>query len=172
MTEPTVDNTDSAQVQPSASTAAARPTPLANVRTYFPELARAVDSYNPFLSSVIGPGLTELCRVRIAQILCSPEEILAVSTGALDAGVSQAQLDAVSNWLESDVFDDTQKACLELAEYFCYSAESITDEQVAGVSEHLSAEQVFALTIALWMSDVHHRMSNFLQILSPKESIA
>jgi alkylhydroperoxidase family enzyme len=160
---------DSAQAQPSASTSGARRTPLGNVRTHFPELAQAVDSYNPFLSSLIGARVTELCRVRIAQILGNPEEILAVSRCALEAGVSRTQLDAVSDWLESDVFDDTQKACLEFAEYFCYSAESITDEQVARVSEHLSAEQVFALTIALWMSDVHHRMSNFLEILSPKE---
>ena len=66
--------------------------------------------------------------------------------------------------------DAEQKACLEFAEYFCYSAQSVTDEHVADVRAHLAPEKVLGLTSAFWLSDSFHRLSNFLAILRPQES--
>jgi hypothetical protein len=49
-----------------------------------------------------------------------------------------------------------------MAEYFCYTAQSVTDEQVERVSEHLSAEQILTLANGLWVFDASMRLANYL----------
>src|SRR5215207_8613085 len=129
-----------------------------------PALAAAISSYQAFLDSVVEPGLVELCRLRVAQIVDGTDEPPPRADG-VGSIVSDDQLRELADWSTSDQFDATEKACLQLAEYFCYNAQSVTDEHVAHVSARLAAEQVLALTTSLWLADASARLANFLDSL-------
>jgi alkylhydroperoxidase family enzyme len=116
------------------------------------------------------PALVELCRLRIAQIVRGSDAALIDPSEAGAAGVTSAQLAELATWYTSDRFDATERACLQLAEYFCYSAQSVTDEIVAEVSANLTAEQVLALTNAIWVSDSSQRLHNFLESVGAGET--
>jgi alkylhydroperoxidase family enzyme len=131
-----------------------------------PQLAEGIEHYYPLLSAVVDPSLVELCRRRIAQIT-GASEVMVTRDGSR---LSAAQLEALAEWYESDQFDARDKACLEYVEYFCYSVQSVTDEQVAALRAHLSSEQIFGLTVACWLSDSFHRLSNFLGLVAPAEN--
>jgi hypothetical protein len=139
------------------------------VRRLLPELADAAGSSYTFLASLVDPIIVELCRRRIAQIVGSADQPGVTAAG----GITADQAADLANWRDSERFDARQRACLEFAEYFCYSPESVTDEHVANLSCYLSAEQILSLTAALWVSDASYRLSNFLdQVRSSASSTA
>jgi hypothetical protein len=142
----------------------------ARVGRYLPGLGDAVGDYRAFLSTLVDPALLELCRLRIAQIVNGSDDVGAVSSAARAAGITDAHLQDLANWFVSERFDAAQKACLQLAEYFCYSAQSVTDDQFADVSAHLPAEQVLGLANALWVSDSSERLANFLESIGTREA--
>jgi hypothetical protein len=98
----------------------------------------------------------------MAQIASGVDAAVEASPALQEAGVSDGQRRDLAVWRHSDEFDAMQKTCLEYAEQFYLSAESVTDDQVARVRAHLSAEQTLGLTLALWLSDSSTRLSNFL----------
>jgi hypothetical protein len=144
--------------------------PSPGIDRYHPRLGQAVDRYLALLSSFMRPALIELCRLRIAQIVRGSDMAL-VSPSEADTGVPPPQRAELTSWLTSDRFDATERACLQLAEYFCYSAQSVTDEIVAEVSARLTPEQVLALTNAIWVSDSSQRLYNYLESFGIREAI-
>jgi len=116
------------------------------------------------------PALVELCQLRIAQIVRGADAVPIDGATAEKAGITPTQLAELATWYTSDQFDATERACLELAEYFCYSAQSVTEEQVAAVSAHLTAEQTLGLTNAIWVSDSSERLYNYLESLGVAEA--
>jgi hypothetical protein len=117
-----------------------------------PAVAAAVDGCCEQLGAIVDPRLIALCRQRITEIV----------DGAADQG-------ELAGWRDSAEFAAVEKACLELAEYFCYSAQSVTDEHVAAVLSQLPPEHVLALTNALWASDAAARLATFLTSLDIRE---
>ncbi len=132
-----------------------------DVRRLLPELADATGSSYSFFASLVDPVIVELCRLRIAQIVGSADQLRVPAADVIDA----EQLAELADWRTSTRFGAAQRACLEFAEYFCYSPESVTDEHVANLSPYLSAEQILSLTAALWVSDACYRLSNFLKFV-------
>jgi alkylhydroperoxidase family enzyme len=146
--------------------------PSPGIERYHPSLGDAISRYVALLSSFMRPALVELCRLRIAQIVRGSDAAPISVSDAETAGVSPAQLAELATWYTSERFDATERACLQLAEYFCYSAQSVSDEIVAEVSAHLTPEQVLALTNAIWVSDSSQRLSNFLESVGTTEATA
>jgi alkylhydroperoxidase family enzyme len=144
--------------------------PSPGIDRYHPRLGEAINRYRALLSSFMRPALVELCRLHIAQIVRDSDAALIDPSEAETAGITPAQLAELATWYTSDQFDATERACLELAEYFCYSAQSVTDEHVAEVSAHLTAEQVLSLTNAIWVSDSSERLYNYLESLGATEA--
>jgi alkylhydroperoxidase family enzyme len=143
-----------------------------SVGRYHRRLGEAIARYSALLSSFMRPALVELCQLRITQIVRGSDAAPIDASEAQTAGISPAQLAELATWYTSDRFDATERACLQLAEYFCYSAQSVTDEIVAEVSANLSAEQVLALTNAIWVSDSSLRLSNYLESVGAREATA
>jgi hypothetical protein len=132
-----------------------------------PELATNVEAYYPLLSEVVEPGLVELCRLRIAQLTGAAEAMItATGSGSV---VPPRQLAELADWQSSTQYDAREKASLDYVEHFCYSAQAVSDAHVDALRAHLSAQQIFGLTVACWMSDSFHRLSNFLALLAPAE---
>ncbi len=144
--------------------------PPPGIDRYHPRLGEVISRYRALLSSLVRPALVELCRLRIAQIVRGSDTLLIDPSAAEAAGITHAQQAELATWYTSDQFDATERACLELAEYFCYSAQSVTDEHVASVSAQLTAEQVLGLTNAIWVSDSSERLYNFLESLGATEA--
>jgi len=146
--------------------------PSPGIERYHPRLGLAVSRYVALLSAFMPPALVELCRLRIAQIVRGSDTPSISASEAQTAGISQDQLAELATWFTSDRFDASERACLQLAEYFCYSAQSVSDEIVAEVSAHLTAEQLLALTNAIWVSDSSQRLYNFLESVGITETTA
>ena len=127
---------------------------MSQLHQQLPIVAAAVDGCCDQLGAIVDPRLIALCRQRIAQIVA----------GAADQPGSE-----LAAWRDSDAFSALEKICLDLAEYFCYSAQSVTDEHVAAVLAQLPPEHVLALTNALWASDASARLSTFLTSLDIRE---
>jgi len=115
------------------------------VGRFVPTAGDAVGDFRAELSTLVDPELLELCWQRIGEIVEGTE---AVDASGLDA---------------------RQKACLQLAEYFCYSPQSVTDEHVAEVLRYLPAQEALALTTSLWVADASYRLSNFFTTLGLAE---
>ena len=144
--------------------------PLPGIGRYHPTLGQAISRYRALLSSFMRPALVELCRLRIIQIVRGTDTVLIDPSDAEAAGVTPAQLAELATWYTSNQFDATERACLEFSEYFCYSAQSVSDEHVAAVSAHLTAEQLLCLTNAIWVSDSSERLYNYLESLGATEA--
>ena len=141
---------------------------LDGLRSRRPELGTAVDAYHALLSTVVDPAVVSLCRLRMAQIASGVDAAVEATPALQEAGVTDGQRRDLAVWRHSDEFDAMQQTCLEYAEQFYLSAESVTDDHVARVRDHLSAEQTLGLTMALWLSDSSTRLSNFVDSLGAK----
>jgi hypothetical protein len=135
------------------------------VRTSLPALGAAVERSTAYLATAVDPAIVELCRLRIAQIVAGSDAAPAPSSTTSAAGITSAQLQELATWDASAQFDPAQRASLQFAEYFCYSAQSVTDAHVAEVSAHLPPEKVLGLTVALWVTDSSTRLANFIDSL-------
>ena len=136
-----------------------------SIRKLRPELAEALEQFRHFATSKVEPTILELCRLRVIQIHDGLQEPLRQTPATRAAGITDAQLRDLASWRESDRFNEAEKACLNVGEYFCYTAQAITDEHVAEVARHLSAEQVLTLTTSYWATDASSRLANFLSSL-------
>src|SRR5215204_6383264 len=110
-----------------------------------PSVGDAVENFHAEMSTMIDPQLLDLCWQRIAEIVDG------------------------SKFVDASGLDARQKACLQLAEYFCYSPQSVTDEHVAEVLRYLPAQEALALTTSLWVADASYRLSNFFTTLGLAE---
>jgi hypothetical protein len=117
-----------------------RPT-VPRVSGVVPGLGQAIEAYWTDQAALVDPALLGLCRQRVAQI-----------TSGTDGAATETAVNAA------------ERACLQLAEYFCYSPQSVTDEHVADVLNHLPAEQVPGHS---WIvgRDASERLENFLETL-------
>jgi alkylhydroperoxidase family enzyme len=94
-------------------------------------------------------GLRELAVLRVAQLTNSDYVWRSHYRLALDGGISESQIDALSDWPASDVHDDRQRAVLAMTEQLTRDAD-VTDEIWTPFAERFSdKEQVeFVLTVA------------------------
>jgi hypothetical protein len=115
------------------------------IARYVPVVGDAVETFVQQQATLLDQALMELCWQRIGDIASGAEIPVSASLGA------------------------REKACLELAEYFCYSPQSVTDAHVAAVLRHLSAQEVLALATSLWVADASSRLANFVESLDIAE---
>ncbi|MEU4340838.1 carboxymuconolactone decarboxylase family protein [Nocardia sp. NPDC023852] len=139
---------------------AERKVPTANI---FAALANAPALLDAFLSyanalrdgSELSPKLRELAILTVGHATRSRYEIAHHQSHANKAGVTPAQLAAVADFENSDLFDEAERAVMRLAEEST-AAVDVTDKRWAEASAHLSDKQMIelALTIAWYNSGV------------------
>jgi alkylhydroperoxidase family enzyme len=110
--------------------------------------------YDP---SRLDPRLTELCRLRVAQLVRADAELVRREPAAVAAGLSEDDVAALSSWPTSERFGPAERAALAYAELFVMDPSSVTDELAADVLEHLGAPGAAALSIALSTFDARAR---------------
>ena len=110
------------------------------LRATRPDLASAIDQHYAELVGALDPSIAELCRRHVVRLL--------------DGSPAQ----------EADGrLTGRERACLGLAEQFVFSAQWVTDEQVAAVAEHLEPGQLLALVALVSLVERTERLERFLR---------
>lgn len=111
----------------------------------------------------VDPQILELCRLRMATLLANTIAWTEPrSPQAVAAGLDESLIGALSSWSTNPDFDAATRACIGLAEQYVIDVHGITDQQVAELEEHISADGVVTLTTALAIWDLTHRFDNAL----------
>jgi alkylhydroperoxidase family enzyme len=105
----------------------------------------------------LDPRLTELCRLRVAQLVRADAELARREPAALEAGLTDDDVAALASWPTSDRFGPAERAALAYAELFVMDPSAVTDAMAADVLEHLGAPGAAALSIALSTFDARAR---------------
>jgi alkylhydroperoxidase family enzyme len=108
---------------------------------------------------LVDPVALELCRLRIAMLLDDGEALAIRTRHAVDAGLSEHQITALTKWPTDPQFTAAQRAALTAAEQFIFDARSI-DSKALG--EHFNASERYAMLIGFAMFDGFGRMRRVL----------
>jgi alkylhydroperoxidase family enzyme len=140
------------------------PTELDGVWGKRPEYyAIFVGDYNDSIARV-DPILVELCRIRIAQLVESAFDLSLRYGPAQTAGLTEGKIAALSQYPDSDLFSEKERAALEFTEQFVIQSSTISDDDVARVQAHLTAEEFIYLTKALGAMDQFARANSAFRI--------
>lgn len=104
----------------------------------------------------VSHGVLELCRIRVAQLL-GVDWAVDYRTPGVD--VLEAKTRSVGAWPTADALNDFEQTCLEIAELFVVDAHTLTDEQIAAVSDRVGPAGLIQLTTALAVWDGIYRAS-------------
>jgi alkylhydroperoxidase family enzyme len=110
------------------------------------------------------PVLAELCRVRIAQLVESDFDLSLRFEPARAAGLDEAKISALTQYPESELFSERERAALEFAEQFAIASSSITDDDVLRLQAHLTPEEFVYLTKALGVIDQFARSNSAFRL--------
>lgn len=100
------------------------------------------------------PSLLEMARLRIATLLRNAAELDRRNPGA---GVPEEKLATLPSWPTSELFSPRERACLAFTEQFVIDANGVTDEVVAGVTEHLGPEGCYVFAQAVSVLETFQR---------------
>jgi len=120
------------------------------------------------LKGVMPPHLRELAILRVGLINKASYEWTQHVPIALRAGVRQAQIDALPQWVESPEFNDIEKAVLSYTDEETINIR-LKDETFSAVRKFLSEEAVVELTTAIAYYGMVCRILEALQIELEKE---
>lgn len=81
-------------------------------------------------------------------------------------GLDVVKLRAVTDWRGSDLFDDTERAVLELAEAGTATPPTVTDEMVEGLTERIGASAVVELVAMVALENQRSRFNSALGLTS------
>ncbi|HEV8296230.1 MAG TPA: carboxymuconolactone decarboxylase family protein [Acidimicrobiales bacterium] len=127
--------------------------------------ARYRDLYEQLWSrKAVSPVLLEVCRLRIAQLIGCPPELAHRTPAAQAAGLTEEKIAALRQWPSSPHYSAVERACLSFAECYVIDAHAVTDEQCAALNEHLSPEEIAALTTAIAVFDAMARFQVALDV--------
>jgi alkylhydroperoxidase family enzyme len=146
------------------------PTELDGVWGKRPEYyAIFMSDYNDSVARV-EPVLLELCRIRIAQLVESAFDLSLRYGPAQTAGLTEEKIAALSNYPESELFSEKERAALEFTEQFVIQSSSISDDDVTRLQAHLTAEEFIYLTKSLGAMDQFARANSAFRI-APATSV-
>jgi alkylhydroperoxidase family enzyme len=83
------------------------------------------------------PITLEFCRLRMAMLLGSADELTYRTPRAVAAGLDEAQVGELADWPRSPRFTATQRACLAFCEQFVIDVANLDDATAAAVRSPL-----------------------------------
>ena len=108
------------------------------------------------------PGLLrELVIMRVAQLNGAPYEAQQHAPIALREGMTQAQIDALGQWPESGLFDETQRAVLAYCDAMTRTVH-VPDDVFAAVRAVMDNRNLVELTAAI---GAYNMVSRFLEAM-------
>jgi len=111
----------------------------------------------------IPPALRELAILRVGNLARANYEWTQHVPIGLQAGLSQAQIDAIPGWENSDQFDDTEQAVLRYTDEVAVNIK-VSDETFAQLKKAFSDQQIVELTITIGYYGMVSRFLEALQV--------
>ncbi|MGH9048506.1 MAG: carboxymuconolactone decarboxylase family protein [Acidimicrobiia bacterium] len=105
----------------------------------------------------VDPALTELCRLRIAQLIGCDAELGVRHDQARAAGLTEEKIAELRQWPTSPRYSDIDRAVLNFAEKFVIDASSVDDDDCRALRAHLGDPEIAALTTAVAVFDAMAR---------------
>jgi alkylhydroperoxidase family enzyme len=125
--------------------------------------------YRKSLSN-LDPLIVELCRVRLAQMVESAFDVSLRYSPAVQAGLSEEKVAALSDYPTSALFTDRERIALEFTEQWVIQSSSITDEDVERLLTVLTPEEFIYFCKALSVMDQFAR-ANAIFAIEPTDAI-
>ncbi len=97
-------------------------------------------------SSPLEPALRTLVTVRVSQINWCPFCVDINSATALKRGISDEKLAALSDYADSDLYSDKEKAALDYAEAVTYSDRQPTEAHFEALRRYFNDDAIIELT--------------------------
>ena len=160
-------NPDTPQTQPIANRIISERGSLLHLYRMLLHSVPLAEGWLAFLTAVrqrldLPGALRELVIMRVAVLNGASYEADQHAPIALREGVSQAQLDALSQWAASDVFSPVQRAALALTDAMTRDVH-IDDAVLAEVRRHLPEQQTVELVATI---AAYNMVSRFLEALA------
>ena len=112
----------------------------------------------------VDPVVLELCRLRLAGMNGAPYGPGERNPAAREAGLDEAKLAALGSWWKTELFSETEAACLRFAEQFALDPGEISDDVASPVVEALGEPGTVAFVEALAIFDGFSRFSALLDV--------
>ena len=118
--------------------------------SYRPRLAAAVDTFDQAVwASALDWRLHELVRMRIAEINGCTVCLEWRTPAALEAGVTEELLRAVSQAASEPAFTEAERTAIEYAERYCTASTGIDDELFVRLHRHFDDGEIVELTLVI-----------------------
>lgn len=115
-------------------------------------------------SSPLSPVLRSLVTVRVSQInWCRFCVDINSSTLAQRSG-SMEKVEKLSQWKESDIFDEKEKVVIEYTEAVTYSDQQVTDELMARLREFFDDDGIVELTGLIAFQNLSSKFNSALDV--------
>jgi 4-carboxymuconolactone decarboxylase len=98
--------------------------------------------------TALSPKLRELTIMRIAKLCDCEYEWVQHTPVALQSGVSQAQLDAIGSWKESNNFDEEERAILQYVDEVAQNVK-VADGTFEALNKYLNEQNIVEVTLAI-----------------------
>jgi len=114
--------------------------------------------------TVMDPAVVELCRLRVARLVGCGTELAVRSRPAVDGGLTEDDVAALTSWPTSMRFDDTTRACLGFTEQFVIDPSGIGPDDRAAVRGAVGYSRLVGLAQAVAAFDGFARFRATLEI--------
>jgi alkylhydroperoxidase family enzyme len=112
----------------------------------------------------VSPVTLELCRLRMAMLLDSAAALAERTDAATAAGLTEDRIGRLAQWPTDASFSEEERTCIAFVESFLIGHDQISDDDVQGLTDALTAEGVVTFTTALVVWDNQHRLDNALHV--------
>jgi alkylhydroperoxidase family enzyme len=124
--------------------------------------------YDQVLSAPQLPtDILELCRLRIAQILCCDSELQRRLPQAGDAVVDAAGIARLRSWPSDPSFSRRERTFLAFAEQFVIDAEALHEDLITNVRSLIGDAGMVAFVVALGVIEQMQRVALALDAAAP-----
>ena len=114
--------------------------------------------------SPLSPTLRSLVTVRVSQINWC-EFCVDINSFTLAKRVgSMEKVEAISQWQESGLFDEQEKAALEYTDAVTYTDRQVTDEVMERLSHHFDEDGILELTALIAFQNMSSKFNSALDV--------
>ncbi|MGW1024903.1 carboxymuconolactone decarboxylase family protein [Streptomyces sp. NPDC002577] len=144
-----------------------RKVPTANIFLALTHAPAQLDAFLTYANSLraadLSPRLRELAILTVGHATRSAYEVAHHQSHGLKAGLTEEQLAAVANFEASDLFDETEKAVMRLAEESTLQVH-VSEETWRAAAERLSERQLVELSLSIAWYNSGVRIMGLLDI--------
>jgi uncharacterized peroxidase-related enzyme len=143
---------------------------LGKVPNFFAMLAHkpeVLKAFLPFYQAITGPGAVEQKYKELAYLKTSTVNACeywtkAHSASAKRIGITGEQIQALTFYERSNLFNDQEKAIIHFADQVTRAAMTVRDSDLAAMQKYFSVEQIVELVVTIAVANFTNRVNDAL----------